>query len=133
MQRNPSPSKTQACKENFEMALGDVQVETPIKISLDCFDEELGAMFEGIAKTTQFKERWTLTSDFRKTTPGLNDRRNELWVHFPPGFDLPGPSYGLNRTRYTWTWTISPATKVRTKECPELPEEEESIPIDDMD
>ena len=103
-----------SAEEAIKTAFKDIQVGTSIAINLDCFDEELGALFEEFSNKDKFKERWTMRSGFRKTTIQLDDRRNELWDDFsPPGSWLPNWTYDWDSIRYSWTWTLTPVAKVR--------------------
>ena len=114
------------------MAFSDIQVGTSISIKLDCFDEDLGAMFEDLANEAKFKERWIVKSDFRKTTVLLDDRRNELWDDFsPPGTRVRGVSYDWDSIRFTWTWTLTPLAKVETKQKPKYLESEATTSSDE--
>ena len=119
--------KIWGCGEAIKKAFCDIQVENSITISLDCFDEELGTMFEDVANGSRIKEKWNVKSAFRKTTLELDKRRDELWDNFsPPGCDLPGMSYSWDSIRYSWTWTLTPTEMVKAKRRPKIPIEEES-------
>ncbi|KAL8797294.1 MAG: hypothetical protein Q9195_000448 [Heterodermia aff. obscurata] len=118
-------SRMQHYREIFEIGFSGIQVGTSITITLDCFDEELGAVFEDFANAAAFKERWTLKTVFRKTTLLLDERRNELWDDFsPPECEISGFCYSWDSVRYTWTWTLTPAIKANSKESPKSPERE---------
>ena len=118
----------------FEKALSGIQVGTSLSITLNCFDEELGATFEDFANAKHFKARWNLKSDLRKTTLLLDDRRKELWDEFsPPGTAIPGLSYDWDSVRYTWTWTITPVIKVTTRKSHKYLETDETASSDEMD
>lgn len=120
------------CRRAFENAFRGIQVATSIAINLDCFDEDLGAMFGDFANEAKFKERWAVKTGFRKTTLRLDKRRDELWDSFePPGTLIPGWSYDWDSIRYSWTWTLTPTEMERAKHRPKMPIEEESSSSDE--
>ena len=119
-------------RQAFESAFRGIQVATSIAINLDCFDEELGAMFEDFANAAKFKEQWAVKTDFRKTSLLLDKRRHELWDRFePPETPMPGYCYDWDSMHYSWTWTLTPTEMEKAKHRPNIQIEEESSSSDE--